>query len=143
MESVIGVRPQVPDWVKAGYGYGDGYGDGSYWLACLPYFARKWTEPQRARLSELQKLGITIAFWRSDSDGRACNGGDSKRIAAAGLVEEVAGPLKICSRHALHATRVPPKWQGERVWVVALFGEIQEQEDKLGALKREILGEAL
>jgi len=109
----------------------------------LPYFARKWPQAQRARLSELQELGITLAFWRSDRDGRACNGGNTKQPAAPGLVEEIEGPLKICSLHALHATRLPPKWKGERVWVVALFGEIQEQEDKLGALKREILGEAL
>jgi hypothetical protein len=60
-----------------------------------------------------------------------------------GLVEIVAGPLEICTHHALHATRLPPKWEGERVWVVALFGEIQEQDDKLGALQREILGECL
>ena len=48
----------------------------------------------------------------------------------------------MCSLHALHATTDPPRWQGDRVWIVALFGEVQRAGDKLGALHREILGEA-
>ena len=145
MESLSGERPQVPDWIKAGSGDGSGSGSGSveYWLACLPYFAAKWTEAQRARLGELQKLGTKIAFWRSNKEGRACNGGKSAKPVEPGTVEKIAGPLEICSRRALHATALPPKWEGERVWVVALFGEIQQQDDKFCALHREVLGECL
>jgi hypothetical protein len=93
-------------------------------------------------LRELQEAGATIAFWRSDEDGRACNGGTNPPVAP-GTVEEIAGPLKICSRKALHATFVPPKWKGERWWIVALHGEVQEDDDKVGALKREVIGECL
>jgi hypothetical protein len=36
----------------------------------------------------------------------------------------------------------PEKWKGERLWVVALFGELQfADDDKVGALEREIIGE--
>jgi hypothetical protein len=35
----------------------------------------------------------------------------------------------------------PEKWQGERLWVVALYGEVEQQDDKFGALRREIIGE--
>ena len=62
-------------------------------------------------------------------------------MAKTGLVEEVAGPLQLCTRHALHATLEPTKWQGERLWVVALWGEVRSDGDKMGALKREFLAE--
>ena len=129
-----------------GDGYGDGSGDGSgsYWKATIGGFAARWTEAQRQRLADLQKLGqATIAFWWSDEAGRACNGGRSTTTAEPGLVEEIKGPLKVCSARALHATTLPPKWKGRRLWVVALFGEVQTDEDKLGALKREIIGECV
>jgi hypothetical protein len=38
---------------------------------------------------------------------------------------------------------VPSKWKGERVWLVALFGEVQGDDEKMCALKREILGEII
>jgi hypothetical protein len=57
------------------------------------------------------------------------------------MVEEIKGPLEVCTPNALHATLSPWKWKGERCFVVALIGEVQEQEDKMGALKREILAE--
>ena len=126
-----------------GYGSGDGYGDVAYWLSCLKYWSEKWTEAQQARLRELQESRVKIAFWRSDGDGCACNGGISKGPVRPGLVEEIEGPLEICTRRALHATELPPKWKGERVWCVALFGEFQQEDDKFGALKREIIGECL
>ena len=81
-----------------------------------------------------------MAFWRSTKDGRPANGG-SGTIAKVGLIEEIKGPLKICTANALHATTEPSKWKGERWWIVALHGEVQTQEDKLGALKREILAD--
>jgi hypothetical protein len=133
-----------------GYGYGDGDGDGDgygdgygpYWLKTIQYFAAKWLDTQRTRLAELQKAGATIAFWRSDAAGRACNGGTNAPVKP-GTVEKIQGPLRICTRHALHATQVPPKWQGERVWIVALIGEIAQDGDKFGALEREVIGECL
>ena len=125
-----------------GYGDGAGYGSKQAWLATIPSFARKWPDTVQARLRELEAHGATIAFWRSDKDGRACNGGKSAPVAP-GTIEEIEGPLKICSRHALHATFVPPKWKGERWWIVALIGEVQCEDDKAGALKREVIGECL
>jgi hypothetical protein len=127
----------------SGYGYGDGDGSKEYWMSTIPYFAQKWASAQSGRLQELQQAGATIAFWRSDKDGRACNGGRSAEPVQAGKVEMIKGPLRICTSQALHATFVPPKWKGERVWIVALTGEIKTQEDKVGALTREIIGEAL
>jgi hypothetical protein len=126
-----------------GYGSGSGDGDGSkeYWAATIPHFAAKWPAEQQARYAELQSTGATIAFWRSDAKGKACNGGRNQPVEP-GHVETVSGPLKICS-NALHATLIPPRWKGERWWIVALIGEIQESDDKLAALQREIIGEAM
>ena len=62
---------------------------------------------------------------------------------APGKVETIAGPLSLCTHRALHATFIPPKWKGERVWIVALIGEVATKDDKVGALTREIIGEAL
>jgi hypothetical protein len=125
-----------------GYGYGYGYGSKQYWLSTIPYFAQKWPETFRARLRALEEEGATIAFWRSDKEGRASNGGKNDPVTP-GTVETIAGPLRICTKNALHATFIPPKWKGERWWIVALIGEIQTDEDKVGALKREVIGECL
>jgi hypothetical protein len=43
----------------------------------------------------------------------------------------------------LHATLIVPKWSGDRVWVVALIGEVAGDDEKYGALQREVIGEAL
>ena len=59
---------------------------------------------------------------------------------AIGLKEEIPGPLKIC-HNGLHGTLNPDEWKGERLWVVALYGEVQQDGTKYAALKREILGE--
>jgi hypothetical protein len=134
----------------SGYGDGNGYGSGSgsgygygdgYWLATIPSLASRWPLEQQERYAAVQRRGARIAFWCSRPDGRPANGG---RGAArkAGDVEQIEGPLELCGPRALHATLRPDKWDGERVWVVALFGEVAEREDKLGALHREILGEA-
>lgn len=145
----------LPDWAKArgdgdgdGYGYGDGYGDGdgdgdkNYWLACLPHFAAKWPQAQQARLAELQQAGTPLAYWRSDAQGRACNGGSNEPVKP-GTIETARGPLKTCRRGTLHATLLPHKWNGERWWIVAMHGEVVHDDDKLGSLKREIVGECL
>ena len=143
------LKGDPPTWATRdgyGYGYGDGYGYGSgdgygsYWLACLKYFARKWSTGQQVRLVDLQAQGAKIAFWRSDKEGRACNGGSNAPVQP-GTVEKVTGPINLCKGGTLHATAIPPKWKGERLWVVALIGEIHGDEDKYGALEREIIGE--
>jgi hypothetical protein len=97
-------------------------------------------EQQTVAADALARGATAIGFWRSSAGGSPANGG-SGTVARVGLVEEIRGPLKICSRNALHATLDPGKWKGDRLWVVALFGEVQTDEDKLGALKREILME--
>jgi hypothetical protein len=56
-------------------------------------------------------------------------------------VQSVEGPLNLCAPGTLHATYIPSKWKGERLWLVAMIGEVVEQEDKLGALQREIIAE--
>jgi hypothetical protein len=88
----------------------------------------------------LEASGAKIAFWRSRKDGRPANGGNAEP-AYPGLVQKVKGPLELCSPRCLHATYNPPKWQGERIWLVALIGEVKEDENKLGALEREIIAE--
>jgi hypothetical protein len=158
------IRGEPPDWAESGYGYGYGYGDGSgygygygygdgsgygygygygsYWTRCVQYFALKWEDRQKTRLAELQAAGAKIAFWRSNKAGRACQGGRNNPVKP-GTVETVEGPLEICTHRALHATLIPPKWKGERLWIVALKGEIQGDDEKYGALEREIIGECL
>ena len=110
-------------------GSGSGSGDG-YWQTVLA---------QNASTSEAVSRGGQIAFWRSDSTGRPSNGG-SGTVAKVGLVEEHPGPLQIC-RSGFHATLDPGKWKGERLWIVALYGEVQREEDKLCALRREFIAE--
>jgi hypothetical protein len=126
-----------------GSGDGSGYGSKEYWLSTIQYFAARWPENSRQRLASLQKEGATIAFWKSSADGRACNGGRSTAPVQPGTVETAPGPLACCTAGVLHATFLPPKWKGERMWVVALIGETATQEDKVAALKREVIGECL
>ena len=64
------------------------------------------------------------------------------RVGGA-CVHTATGPLNLCNRGTLHATLMPPKWKGERWWIVALTGEVVGDEEKYGALSREIIGEAL
>ncbi len=118
----------------SGYGDGDGDGDGSgsgYWTAVID---------QQDTTASARSRGAEVALWRSDSQGRPSNGG-SGTVATVGLVEELPGPLQICNKGALHATLDPGKWNGERLWLVALYGEVQREDDKLAALKREFLAE--
>ena len=131
----------------SGYGDGDGYGygsgDGDYWAATITGFAAKWSDAQRRRMQELADAGAKIAFWRSDASGSAANGGCNAPVSI-GTVERVPGPLRSdCGQGQLHATLLPHKWQGERWWIVALIGEVREQDDKMWALHREVLGECV
>ena len=88
----------------------------------------------------MRKSGATLAYWRSDENGRPANGGRGL-IAKAGDVHETHGPLRCCAPGTLHATLLPQKWKGERLWLVAMIGETVTQEDKIGALKREIIAD--
>jgi hypothetical protein len=134
-----------------GYGYGDGYGDGSgsgsgsgfYWKATIFAFAAKWPREVQAKLDAAKAAGATIAFWRSSKNGLPSNGGGKIEAAAPGVIHTAPGPLQLCNRGTLHATLIPPKWEGERYWIVALHGEVVGNEEKYGCLKREIIGEAL
>ena len=131
-----------------GYGYGDGdgygygYGDGKYWLACLAYFIAKLPDAYRARAAQLQEAGVKLAYWRSTKDGRPANGGSADPVEI-GTVHKECGPLNLCHAGTLHATLIPPKWKGERWWIVALHGEVVGDDEKMGCLEREIIGECL
>jgi hypothetical protein len=48
---------------------------------------------------------------------------------------------ELCTEKALHATMLPPKWPGARLWIVALIGDVIGNDYKYGALQREVLGE--
>ena len=137
-----------------GYGCGDGFGSGSgdgdgcgdgfgsgYWQAAIDTFMAAWPDEHRARAVSARSAGATIAYWRSHADGTPSNGGRGE-ARKAGDVERLSGPLVMCGPGALHATLEPEKWQGKRVWIVALYGEVCTKDDKLWALHREILGEA-
>ena len=132
------------DGYGSGSGYGDGYGsgsgDGKYWLACLKYFIGKLPDSYRARARQLQKAGVKLAYWRSTADGRPANGGSAPPVEP-GTVHKERGPLNLCHAGTLHATLIPPKWEGERWWIVALHGEVVGDDEKMGCLEREVIGE--
>ena len=111
-----------------GYSYGDGYGS-------LLAFARQLI-PKDWNLTT-----AFLALWKSTASGGAANGGKMLQIAAPGMIQEIKGPLRLCGSGALHATLQPEKWKGDRVWLVALHGEVLHRDDKCGALKREIICE--
>ena len=124
----------------SGYGYGDG--DKVYWAACIAGFADAWPKNQQERLRALQSDGAVIAYWLSDKAGKPCNGGRGKPVSP-GHVDTEKGPLNLCASGTLHATHLPTKWRGDRWWIVALTGEIASDDDKYGALHREVIGEAI
>jgi len=82
----------------------------------------------------------TLALWRSDKDGKPTNGGSGDPVAP-GLTQEIPGPLRICTKNALHGTTSPGQWKGERWWVVALHEPVVRQDDKIASLKRTIVCE--
>jgi len=125
-----------------GSGYGSGYGDGSgYGYGDGEYLTLLMESviggDIAARIKESQAL---LAFWRSAPDGRPANGGGGA-ARKVGDIEEIAGPLQVCTARALHGTLKPSDWKGERLWVVALYPPWQEKNGKYGSLKREILAE--
>lgn len=102
-----------------------------------------WTPKQRNHLRRLIKSGATIAYVVTDRHGRPSNGGPATRAwqVRPGLIQRVQGPLELCGPRALHGTLSPHKWRGERVWVAGFVGEVRREDDKLGSLQREIVGE--
>jgi len=108
-----------------GYGSGDGSGDGYGLLVAFADLA-----PKKA----------VLAFWRSTSEGKPANGGQGEAVYP-GMVQEVPGPLRLCSSNALHGSLQPQDWKGERWWLVALFEPVQREGSKIGSLKRQIIME--
>ena len=119
-------------------GYGDGSGSGSGDKIYLEAVIASTIGERGKRLCE---QGAVLAFWRSAKDGKPANGGEGAE-RTIGMVEEISGPLKPCSKNALHATLNPSKWKGERLWIVALYPPVEiVDQDKMASLKREILAE--
>ena len=80
-------------------------------------------------------------LWRSRKDGTPANGGASDPVLP-GDVHELPGPIPSnCGSGALHATLKPQRWKGERLWAVALHGEVRGDEEKYWGLKREIIAD--
>ena len=164
---VIVSRGELPEWTIAefsGSGYGYGYGDGSGYGSGYGYgsgdgsgygygkesyaalfHAQKqtWSSEEKQRLSIAEVEASVLAFWKSSAKGLPANGGAATEAARPGKLEEIVGPLEICTARALHATMNPDAWKGDRLWVVALYGDVVWDGDKCGALKREILGEII
>ena len=120
-----------------GYGYGSGSGDGYGYGSG----SGSWSLLVEAASKSLPANASAIALWRSTADGQSANGGGRIEPAAPGVIHESPGPLSLCKPGTLHATVEPEKRKGDRLWVVALYGEIVREDDKYGALKREILWE--
>ena len=81
-----------------------------------------------------------MALWKSTREGKPANGGALDAVKV-GDMHAASGPLRLCNAGTLHATFNPDKWRGERLWIVAMYGEIAVDSDKIGALKREIVAE--
>lgn len=104
-----------------------------------------WTQQQIDRSLELEAQGAIIAFYCSDRNGLPANGGAAteKYMMVPGAIHEVNGPLELCTPRALHATMQPHRWFGTRVWVVAMLRKIIGDDNRLGSLRREVIGEIL
>jgi hypothetical protein len=106
-----------------------------------------WTKRQVRSLNKAIREGATIAFTLTGPEGEPCNGGESSQdqYARPGLTQESKGPFKLCYPGVFHATLEPHRWEGSRVWIVALYGKVECEANtyKLGALKREFIGEVL
>ena len=135
-----------------GYGYGDGdgsggggggYGGGGYGSIQIYWLSVVRSHPKTRDAYE--RGASAVALWRSDEKGMPANLPDDCKAnlepAAPGVVHEVAGPLRVASKNAVHATMHVGDWKGGRLWLVALYGEVQHTDQKMGALKREILAE--
>jgi hypothetical protein len=86
-------------------------------------------------LKPFEAPGVCVAFWRCTKDNQPANGG-SGTIAKEGLIEEIEGPLAICTQRGLHGTLDPTMWKGEKWWIVQLHEPVQQEKDKRASLKR-------
>src|ERR1051325_9101794 len=125
----------------SGYGYGSGSGDGYGYGDCDGEKTSGLTVAQRQLPAHYADDPRTLALWKSDADGKPANGGSSDEAARPGLRQTTQGPLSLCHKGTLHATLEPERWKGERLWIVALEGEVVGDAEKMGALTREILCE--
>jgi len=121
----------------SGYGYGDGSGDGDYWKFVLNSFL---DGDKMEKALSLEEKGCCLSFWRSRVDGSPANGGRSKPVTE-GDIQEESGPLELCEAGTLHSTLIPTKWQGSRIWIVAMYPPFIGEPKKYGSLKREIICE--
>ena len=129
------------DGSGSGDGYGDGDGSGYGYGSGSKLYSKALLDASVGgdRAAQLRAGGATLAYWRSNKEGRPCNGGRGDPVAP-GTVHEESGKTP-CERGMLHATYAPWKWKGERLWVVALWNAVEVDEDKLAATKREIIAE--
>lgn len=86
--------------------------------------------------------GIVYAFYKSSTDGSPANGGGGT-IATPGALHEIDGPLRICTKNALHATLDLLSWKGSKLWLVKMYEPVEYQPNgaKVASLKREIVRE--
>ena len=109
-----------------GYGYGYGYNGYAYW---------------HATLAHIHTPGAITAYWCANADGTPANGGNATTRAYPGLIQEIPGPLKMCTARALHATLAPGKWKGESIWIVQMYPPYIIDDDKIASLKRKFISE--
>ena len=109
-----------------------------------------WTKKQQRRMCELLEMqargDCVIAFWNSDQFGMPANGGTTDGWRARpGLVQVIDAVRPVlCGAGAFHATTDHPhRWAGSRVWIVAMHGKVAREDDKIGSLRREFVGEVL
>jgi hypothetical protein len=126
----------------SGYGYGssDGYGDGyGSGYSSGDGYGSGYTAYLKALLDQFKAEG-KLAVWRANKDGTPSNGGSGKP-RKVGDVDEVSGPLELCSHRCLHATLRPDKWKGDRWFVVELAEPVIGGDEKMGSLKRTIIAD--
>ncbi len=121
----------------SGYGGYGGYGGGSDGS----YGGISHTEHGLSAARQLApERGGLLLFWRSGADGKPCNGGSGPAVYP-GLVGRIDGKASLCKR-GFHATAIPSKWNGSRIWLVELRGEVvYGGDDKFCATEREIIRE--
>lgn len=106
------------------------------------------TDAQQQRLRELAAdPDARLTYWCSSDDGTPTNGGDLDSVEP-GDVHKIDDndELAVCpdperGEAGLHGTDNPHRWQGDRVWIVALIGEVMRGVYKMAARRREIVCE--
>jgi hypothetical protein len=107
-----------------------------------PVGATGWTDAQREHLARCIECGDCITYLCSDAQGRPA-WYQPDDFVWPGMIQELDQALEFGAR-MLYGTDQPHRWYGARVWVVSLAGEVKFDDDaKLGALRREIIGEVL